>query len=291
MTSSIHEIAGRCSIRREGQGGRGRREGGRHKVTQLLEAAGRIGDVVKLITAVAEQTNLLALNATIEAARAGEAGKGFAWSPRTEVKALAGQMPRPPRPSELRSQPCRLQHGRLLHPSRPSVPRSSMSLKLPPQSLLRWRKQGAATQEIFRNVQEAAKGTVEVASSITEVNQGARWRPALLPRRCWPLAGTLAAGKPSEVPGRYLPRDCARGLVVKTTGWHVVTASAWADAVGLMEVAPCQGHLTDDHPKLSPIVQSREGDLSLKASTRARLMRRYLPQSNRCRLSPRRICH
>jgi methyl-accepting chemotaxis protein len=47
-------------------------------ITELSQAAARIGDVVKLITAVAEQTNLLALNATIEAARAGDAGRGFA---------------------------------------------------------------------------------------------------------------------------------------------------------------------------------------------------------------------
>src|SRR5262249_47037290 len=39
-------------------------------VKELREAAGRIGDVVNLITDIAEQTNLLALNATIEAARA-----------------------------------------------------------------------------------------------------------------------------------------------------------------------------------------------------------------------------
>ena len=60
------------------------------RIADLSQAAGRIGDVIKLITAIAEQTNLLALNATIEAARAGSAGKGFAVVAQ-EVKQLAAQ--------------------------------------------------------------------------------------------------------------------------------------------------------------------------------------------------------
>src|SRR5262245_52973092 len=59
-------------------------------MSELGEAATRIGEVVGLIQAIAGQTNLLALNATIEAARAGEAGKGFAVVA-SEVKSLAGQ--------------------------------------------------------------------------------------------------------------------------------------------------------------------------------------------------------
>jgi methyl-accepting chemotaxis protein len=59
-------------------------------MSDLGQAASRIGEVIGLIQAIAAQTNLLALNATIEAARAGETGKGFAVVA-AEVKSLAGQ--------------------------------------------------------------------------------------------------------------------------------------------------------------------------------------------------------
>ena len=57
-------------------------------MTRLSSTAGKVGDVVQLISRIAAQTNLLALNATIEAARAGEAGRGFAVVAQ-EVKVLA----------------------------------------------------------------------------------------------------------------------------------------------------------------------------------------------------------
>lgn len=91
LSSSIEEIGRRA----EEAAGVTRRavdeaEEGDKTVATLAEAAGKIGDVVKLIQSIAEQTNLLALNATIEAARAGDAGKGFAVVA-SEVKTLANQ--------------------------------------------------------------------------------------------------------------------------------------------------------------------------------------------------------
>ena len=62
-------------------------------VSDLGQAAEKIGAVIGLIDQIAGQTNLLALNATIEAARAGEAGRGFAVVA-SEVKNLAEQTAR-----------------------------------------------------------------------------------------------------------------------------------------------------------------------------------------------------
>jgi methyl-accepting chemotaxis protein len=59
-------------------------------VDKLGRSTDEITAVLKVITSIAEQTNLLALNATIESARAGDAGKGFAVVA-SEVKELAQQ--------------------------------------------------------------------------------------------------------------------------------------------------------------------------------------------------------
>jgi methyl-accepting chemotaxis protein len=142
------------------------------RIADLSQAAGRIGDVVKLITSVAEQTNLLALNATIEAARAGEAGKGFAVVAQ-EVKALAAQTAKAT--DEI---------GGHIAGMQTATQESVAAIKEIGGTIDRIseiagaiaaavEEQGAATQEISRNVQQAAQGTSQVASSISDVNRGA----------------------------------------------------------------------------------------------------------------------
>jgi methyl-accepting chemotaxis protein len=94
LAASIAEIASQATKSTE-VASRAVFEAGRtaQTMTELGNAATRIGEVIGLIQAIAGQTNLLALNATIEAARAGEAGRGFSVVA-SEVKSLAGQTAR-----------------------------------------------------------------------------------------------------------------------------------------------------------------------------------------------------
>jgi len=91
LTASVGEISRQAVTAASVAGEAVQRASESRETTQgLVQATGKIGDVVRLIADIASQTNLLALNATIEAARAGEAGKGFAVVA-GEVKALASQ--------------------------------------------------------------------------------------------------------------------------------------------------------------------------------------------------------
>ena len=142
------------------------------RIGELSQAAGRIGDVVKLITAIAEQTNLLALNATIEAARAGEAGRGFAVVA-SEVKQLASQTAKAT--EEISAQIAGMQAATQDSVSAIKEIGGTIGRIAEIASMISAtvEEQGAATQEIARNVGEAAKGTAMVASNITDVNRGA----------------------------------------------------------------------------------------------------------------------
>jgi methyl-accepting chemotaxis protein len=142
------------------------------RVAELAKAAARIGDVVELINSIAGQTNLLALNATIEAARAGEAGRGFAVVA-SEVKALAEQTAKAT--GEISQQISGIQAA---------TQESVTAIKEIGDTIGRMseiaatiaaavEEQGAATQEISRNVQQAANGTQQVSSNIADVQRGA----------------------------------------------------------------------------------------------------------------------
>ncbi|MBI3710788.1 MAG: methyl-accepting chemotaxis protein [Proteobacteria bacterium] len=143
------------------------------QVQGLATAAQKIGDVVKLINDIAGQTNLLALNATIEAARAGEAGKGFAVVA-SEVKSLANQTAKAT--DEIAAQIKSIQEATEASVSAiqgitATIAKVNENATAIASAV---EEQGAATQEIARNVQQAAQGTGEVNSNITGVSQAAQ---------------------------------------------------------------------------------------------------------------------
>src|SRR5215204_5513060 len=140
------------------------------RVSQLSKAASRIGDVVELINTIAGQTNLLALNATIEAARAGEAGRGFAVVA-SEVKALAEQTSKAT--GEIGQQITGIQAA--TQDSVNAIKEISGTIErlseISSTIAAAVEEQGAATQEISRNVQHGASETGSASSQVLSAAQ------------------------------------------------------------------------------------------------------------------------
>ncbi|MGO3932676.1 methyl-accepting chemotaxis protein [Rhodopseudomonas pseudopalustris] len=142
------------------------------RVSNLSEAAARIGDVVDLINTIASQTNLLALNATIEAARAGDAGRGFAVVA-SEVKALAEQTAKATEQISQQVGGIQSATGQSVASIREISGTIARMSEIAATIASAVEEQGAATQEISRNVHQAAAGTQQVSANIVEVQRGA----------------------------------------------------------------------------------------------------------------------
>jgi methyl-accepting chemotaxis protein len=174
------------------------------RVSELSTAATRIGAVVELINNIAGQTNLLALNATIEAARAGDAGRGFAVVA-SEVKALAEQTAKAT--DEIGQQISGIQTATLESVAAIKEIGDTIGKLSEISSTIASavEQQGAATQEIARNVQQAALGTTQVSTHISDVEQGAS-ETGSASTQLYSAAQSLAkeSGRLKEEVGKFL---------------------------------------------------------------------------------------
>jgi methyl-accepting chemotaxis protein len=140
-------------------------------VQGLTGAAEKIGDVVKLITAIAGQTNLLALNATIEAARAGDAGKGFAVVA-SEVKALATQTAKATEEISRQVQAIRSTSTEAVAAIQGIAQVVQRIDTIAAEAAEAIEQQGAATREIAQGIAAAAEGATAVAGAVAKVQGG-----------------------------------------------------------------------------------------------------------------------
>jgi methyl-accepting chemotaxis protein len=174
MLSSIREIAKSANeAARVARRAVSMADATNHTLAKLGDSSVEIGKVIKVITSIAQQTNLLALNATIEAARAGEAGKGFAVVA-NEVKELAKETAKAT--EEIGQKIDAIQSDSKAAVSAIGEIGGIINQINDVSNIIASavEEQTATTNEIGRNVVEAAKGTTEIARSITGVAAAAQ---------------------------------------------------------------------------------------------------------------------
>jgi len=144
-----------------------------HTVSKLGDSSTEIGKVIEVITSIAQQTNLLALNATIEAARAGEAGKGFAVVA-NEVKELAKETAKATEDISRKIELIQTDTKGAVDAiaSITAVINEVNSISSTIAAAVE--QQNATTNEMARNLSEAAHGSGEIVHNIAGVAEAAQ---------------------------------------------------------------------------------------------------------------------
>ncbi len=142
-------------------------------VAKLGDSSTEIGQVIKVITSIAQQTNLLALNATIEAARAGEAGKGFAVVA-NEVKELAKETAKATKDISQKIEAIQTDTKAAVEAIATISGVINQINDISSTIATAVEEQNATTNEMSRNVSEAARGSSDITSNVARVAEAAQ---------------------------------------------------------------------------------------------------------------------